>query len=134
MMPTMTTGLMSYQKNYGMENKMGFFSWITQDTNRSIPSKHSSRKTFSVTMRDDRGNQWTETSYEGYGDFDGKCYYELLSEMNGFGCDRDKGIKLFFSEDKNIKFPTLTEDPDAQVTGKPSDCPNQGFFYGPEWS
>ena len=71
MMLTMTTGLMSYQKNYGMENKMGFFSWITQDTNRSIPSKHSSRKTFSVTMRDDRGNKWTEPSYEGYGDFDG---------------------------------------------------------------
>ena len=112
---------------------MGFFSWITQDTNRSIPSKHSSRKTFNVTMRDDHGNKWTETSYEGYGDFNGKDYYELLSEMNGLGSDRDKGIKLFFSEDKDIKFPTLTEDPDAQVKGKPADCPAQGFFYGSEW-
>lgn len=62
---------------------MGFFSWITQDTEESIPNNYSSREPFSVTMTDDKGNRWTENAYEGYGEFGGKDYYVLLSEMNG---------------------------------------------------
>ncbi len=61
---------------------MGFFSWITQDTNRSIPSSYSDRPTFPVTMTDDKGNKWTEDNYEGYGEFVGKDYYQLIAEMN----------------------------------------------------
>ena len=79
---------------------MGFFSWITQDTNKSIPSRHSSKKTFPVTMSDDKGNRWHEPHYEGYGEFGGKNYYQLVAEMNRpdqcTGDDRDIGIRLAF--------------------------------------
>tara|TARA_R110000772_G_C13310268_1_gene440071 strand:+ start:15857 stop:16330 length:474 start_codon:yes stop_codon:yes gene_type:complete len=72
---------------------MGFFSWKTQDTNRSIPSSYSERKTFPVTLSDDKGNTWKEPDYEGYGVFGGKDYYELLAEMNG-RTTRNEGITL----------------------------------------
>ena len=69
---------------------MGQFSWITQDTGRSI----SSITPFQVTMTDNKGNKWTENDYEGYGEFGGKDYFSLLSEMNGGNGDRDHGIDL----------------------------------------
>ena len=110
---------------------MGFFSWQTQDTNKSIPSVHSTRDTFTVHMKDHKGNTWREDSYEGYGDFGGKDFYELLAEMNGMGSDRDAGIKLAFDKERNAdaQWPTLTEDKDAEGTGKPRECRHQGFFY-----
>ena len=73
---------------------MGFFSWMTQDTNRSIANHYSGEPVFTVYMMDDKGNSWREDNYEGYGEFDGKDYYELLDEMNGGGGDRDAGIEL----------------------------------------
>lgn len=83
---------------------MGFFSWKTQDTNKSIPSSHSSKKARPVYLCDNRGNHWYEANYEGYGRFGGKDFYELLAEMNGKTKDdlsdgqemRDLGIKLYF--------------------------------------
>ncbi len=74
---------------------MGFFSWITQDTDRSIPSTYSDRRTFPVYMHDNKGNVFKEDNYEGYGEFGGKDYYELLAEMNGKS-DRLEGITLEF--------------------------------------
>ena len=74
---------------------MGFFSWKTQDTNKSIWNVHSGRKTFSVYMVDHQGNKWKEEEYDGYGDFGGKDYYVLLDEMNGGTGDRERGINLF---------------------------------------
>jgi len=73
---------------------MGYFSWITQDTNRSIANCNSSRKPFSVTMTDDKGNKWEENHYEGYGIFGGKDYYQLVAEMNGFET-RSEGISVY---------------------------------------
>lgn len=61
---------------------MGFFSWKTQDTNKSIANSYSERPTFPVYMTDNEGNQWFEEDYEGYGVFGGKDYYELVAEMN----------------------------------------------------
>jgi len=62
---------------------MGLFSWKTQDTNRSIPCDgNSSRPTFPVTMTDNKGNVWNEPNYEGYGEFGGKDYYQLVAEMS----------------------------------------------------
>ena len=75
---------------------MGFFSWHTNDTDRSIANKYSGRTTFNVYMRDNKGNVWVESDYEGYGRFGGKDYYELLAEMNGLGSDRETGIWLQF--------------------------------------
>ena len=122
---------------------MGFFSWRTQDTDKSIANKWSTRDTFRVQMMDDKGNVWTEDSYDGYGEFGGKDYYELLAEMNGLtgnGTDdlRMKGIDLAFSKGNNsgvgtegVKYPNLVEMADGWRYDPmgPDSCNDQGFFY-----
>ncbi len=108
---------------------MGFFSWITQDTGRSIANAYSGLEMFKVIMTDDKGNQWVEENYEGYGVFGGKDYYELLSEMNGGNGDRTEGIGLAFNKErKRIKYPSLSEDGKYRE-GQPESCPDQGYFY-----
>ncbi len=91
---------------------MGFFSWKTQDTDRSIANIYSSRMTFEVTMTDNNGNKWTESAYNGYGLFDEKDFYQLFAEMNkpdkcngDVNHDRVIGIDLFFGIDgiKSVK-------------------------------
>ena len=111
---------------------MGFFSWITQDTKRSISNRYSSRPPFPVTMTDNRGNRWHETGYDGYGVFGGKPYYELLAEMNGLPPDFDTGVDLAYSTQPHIT-PNLTEDPEwAWRDEAPESCPGQGVFYDVE--
>ena len=113
---------------------MGFFSWITQDTGRSIANQYSNRKPFTVYMHDDKGNVWKEDNYEGYGEFGGKDYYELVAEMNGEISDRQIGIDIAFkdySPNPDIKYPNLTETPDWTWVPEEADvCNEQGYFYG----
>lgn len=107
---------------------MGFFSFITNDTNSSIPNVYSTRETFTVYMMDDKGNTYREDKYEGYGEFGGKDYYELLAEMNGLKT-RSEGINLAFSG-RDYICPNLVEDSDWEWQNvRTEDCPNQGFFY-----
>ena len=130
---------------------MGFFSWRTQDTDRSIANNYSTRKTFTVVMIDNKGNKWVEQSYEGYGIFGGKDYYELLAEMNGV-VERDKvelqgeaytdymrgeGIDLAFKDNPNgiatkgVFYPNLIEQADGWFYNEsgPDNCEYQGYFY-----
>lgn len=122
---------------------MGFFSWKTQDTDRSIANNYSNRKTFTVVMIDNKGNKWIEQDYEGYGVFGGKDYYELLAEMNGItDTDADrlrgKGIDLAFSKGngsgvgtEGVYYPNLIEQADGweyEMMG-PDSCEFQGYFY-----
>ena len=118
---------------------MGFFSWKTQDTDISIANQYSTRNTFRVQMLDDKGNVWTEDNYDGYGEFGGKDYYELLAEMNGLASDRMLGIELAFKDSPNgdnpeVKFPNLVEMANGwQYDPKgPEGCNDQGFFYDEE--
>ena len=111
---------------------MGFFSWKTQDTDRSIANNYSNKSVFSVTMTDNKGNRWHEHNYEGYGEFNGKDFYELLAEMNG-KTGRDSGITIAFSKKPHLQ-PNLTEDPSHEWVDKhPEDCEEQGFFYEEEF-
>jgi hypothetical protein len=116
----------------------GQFSWITYDTDKQIGSEREN--TIDVYMYDDKGNQWYEKGYEGYGEFGKMDYYELLARMNGFTEEdledkvllksiramgkaemRDIGIALAFDpKGKKIKtrakggkvlFPALVENP-----------------------
>lgn len=122
---------------------MGFFSWITQDTHQSISNKHSELRPFTVYMIDDQGNTWKEEMYEGYGEFGGKDYYQLVAEMNmvePIYHNRGTGIDLEFNPERvdgkrkhiTVIYPTLVEH---LKTGnnwrneKPASCPDQGFFY-----
>ena len=129
---------------------MGFFSWNTQDTDKSIANQYSNRKTFRVQMIDNKGNVFTENEYEGYGVFGGKDYYELLAEMNGFTSDktgeaytdeaRGFGITLAFDGNgngvatKGVYYPNLIEQADGWVyeMGGPDSCDFQGYFYDEE--
>lgn len=124
---------------------MGFFSWITQDTNRSICNTYSGFGLFNVIMMDNKGNKWVEDNYEGYGVFGGKDYYELLAEMNGV-VERDKvqlqgeeytdymrgkGIDLAFKKhQKDVIYPNLVESENwVWRNTEPVSCPDQGYFY-----
>ena len=63
---------------------MGFFSWITSDTQKSITNVHTSkRRTFPVFMVTQDGKVWREDNYMGYGEFGGKDIYTLIAELNG---------------------------------------------------
>ena len=116
---------------------MGFFSWKTNNSDRSIANRYSDRSTFKVYMKDNKGNVWVEEDYDGYGRFGGKDYYELLAEMNGLGSDRNKGLWLQY-DSKGIKiiYPALFEafeGADSQWEDyrgvAPEDCEYQGYFY-----
>ena len=135
---------------------MGFFSWNTQDTDKSIANQYSNRKTFRVQMIDNKGNVFTENEYEGYGVFGGKDYYELLAEMNGFVSQkgltyevdgeaytdeaRGFGINLAFKDNPNgigtkgVLYPNLIEQADGWVYNEsgPDNCEYQGYFYDEE--
>jgi len=133
---------------------MGFFSWKTMDTDKSISNNYSSRGAFKVDMLDDKGNVWTEPDYEGYGVFGGKDFYELLAEMNGFVSDkyekgtdeytnqaRGFGISLAFKNDNHsgdhnfgVKYPNLVEEAKGWRYNYygPDSCPDQGYFYDDE--
>lgn len=119
---------------------MGFFSWFTGDTNRSISNRDSNRGAFTVRMLAPDGRVWEESDYQGYGVFGGKDIYELLAELNGLGSDRMKGVHLLYEEggsfealaERGYKVPKLSESQTISYAacGFSEDCPEQGFFYG----
>ena len=85
-------------------------------------------------MHDNKGNVWKETEYEGYGEFGGKDYYQLLAEMNDLPVngdadhDRQLGIDLYFDENKGCITPNLTRHPEWKWRKEePANDPNQGW-------
>jgi hypothetical protein len=93
----------------------------------------ANRPTFKVYMLDNNGNVWEEEAYEGYGEFGGKDFYELLAQMNGLDANRSAGIDLAFSGKKYFS-PNLVENLGAWkwVAMPPENCPDQGYFYSSE--
>jgi hypothetical protein len=83
---------------------MGFFSWNTSDTKKSIANRYSSKETFKVHLITRDGQVYTEDDYEGYGLFGGIDYYEVMAIINGLNKTplkineemRDRGINLMF--------------------------------------
>ena len=67
---------------------MGFFSWKTQDSNKSISNAYSIRGTFPVYMHGKDGVRFHEFDYQGYGIFDNMDFFVLLATMNGKPADR----------------------------------------------
>jgi hypothetical protein len=109
---------------------MGQFSWIAQDTQRSISSENPRP----ITMVDNKGNKWQENNYQGYGEFGGKDFYQLLAEINkpdqcsgNVDHDRNIGIDLYFGDEAFLS-PNLYEDSTREWTNRvPADCPDQGW-------
>jgi hypothetical protein len=119
----------------------GQFSWMTQDTDTQIGSNFRNR--IEVTMYDNIGNSWPESHYEGYGEFGGKDYYELLAQMNGMvDGNRKDGIGIAFG-DIEIKgpvlYPALIQNSDNfnykkhDFTQAPEDDPNQSWYQEEEY-
>jgi hypothetical protein len=128
----------------------GQFSWMTYDTDVQIGSE--SQNTIDVYMYDNEGNQWYEKRYEGYGEFGGMDYYELLAKMNGFTEEdlkkgqemRDLGIDLAFkklktrAKGRKVLFPALVENPKFNwkrhdFTQEAESDPNQSWYQEPEY-
>jgi hypothetical protein len=130
----------------------GQFSWMTQDTGQQIGSQDENK--IPVYMFDDKGKYYYENDYDGYGEFGGKDYYDLVAEMNGYTADdaekfggtfgelRGIGIKLAFGElePKNggpVLFPALVTKPDKfnykshNFAVEAETDPNQSW-YDPE--
>lgn len=80
---------------------MGFFSWKTSDTKKSIWNYHSGRKLITVHMITEDGKVFTESEYGGYGVFGGKDIYELIAEMNGFTMEKAPKKSMF--DDGTVK-------------------------------
>jgi len=116
----------------------GQFSWYTQDSNQQIGSEKENTLRV-VYMIDDKGKKYAESNYEGYGEFGGMDYYELLDVMNGGSGDRSHGISIAFNEDPThtepVKFPALVTDPNFNwqahdFTKEPKNDPNQSWYTG----
>lgn len=136
---------------------MGFFSWRTSDTGRSISNRYSDREVFQVHMITRDGLVWSESNYEGYGVFGGKDFYELLAELNsGNKKTREAGIDITFNNNPSgdynglFEMPKLVEDLIIDYNDYedgeeelykerflewfdslpyPETCESQGFFY-----
>lgn len=86
---------------------MGQFSFICQDTGEAVRESfgcHNTRLT-TAYMWDNSGNVWEEFKYQGYGEFGGKDFYQLMAEINNVeglngdpDHDRKFGIALYFGE------------------------------------
>lgn len=115
---------------------MGFFSWKTSDTRKSISNQFSIRGTFPVYLVTPDGDRILETDYEGYGIFGGQDAYALLARWNRpEACngddehDRIIGIGL---DEKEVRYPLkFSESADAgyEHLEAAETCEHQGFFY-----
>lgn len=125
---------------------MGFFSWNTLDSGRSVSNRHSSRGALKVRLvwldANDNLFQILEPNYDGYGEFGGIDYYELFAELNGLGKDRTLGIHLYYGDKEGLNYPHLVEWEHStndllelmkySKGKKPQDCSYQGYFYEDE--
>lgn len=125
---------------------MGFFSWITSDTHRSIANQWSCRETFPVYLLQPHGlPTLREDNYDGYGVFGGRDVYALMAGWHGYRLsgqdtqeERCKGIDLDNpnrQDDQRPRYPIkLVEDPTLRYEDveESKSCPDQGFFYDDE--
>lgn len=119
---------------------MGFFSWKTSDTKRSITNNSSGIGTFKVTMILPDNSRVTEDDYEGYGIFGGKDFYAEVAKFNRpeeccgeIEVDRSLGIEIAFGEIRTKpKLPKFVENDRGQKwedLPNSEDCEFQGYFY-----
>ena len=85
---------------------MGFFSFKTQDTNRSISNRHSLRRPFTVYLRDPQ---------------------DILTTY------REDNYDEMYHKGEDIHLPILSEDPDFMTDKRLESCKEQGYFYPEQW-
>lgn len=82
---------------------MGFSSYKTSDTKKSIANSYSNRPTFTVHMITEDGQVFTENEYEGYQDFGGKNTHILIGELNNMTAEEGNGN----SAEENLRLKVL---------------------------
>lgn len=131
---------------------MGFFSWKTSDTNKSISNIHSIRGALPVYVlvpkefQKEYGRYIEEKSYDGYGVFGNEDIYSLIAKWNvpeeckkdGKLLDNEElrmigiNIACYDEENAKLKYPIkIVENKDLkyeEVAPSKND-PEQGFFY-----
>ena len=120
---------------------MGFFSWLTCDTNESISNRHSIHgplTAYALIPKEFGGGFLKEENYDGYGVFGGRDIFALVANWNKpDACtgddeeDRMLGIDLYYDRNNPIKYGIKIaskpmEYEDAEIS---DDCPDQGYFY-----
>lgn len=121
---------------------MGFFSWRTSDTHRSISNAYSSRGALPVYLIAPDNEKIYESCYEGYGVFGGHDVFALLAQWNfpdkctgNEETDRKVWFNLTSDERDNIKFPLkFSENKNKSYDNlRPSLVDKyQGYFYDDE--
>lgn len=122
---------------------MGFLSWITSDTQESIPNYFSEKLPFTVHLLAPDGQHIKEDNYEGYGAFGGKDVFAqwMLWNYPDECTDKDEDTirSIFFDKYSrhtdcgkiNCIYPIkLATKPVNYFSVQASEaCPNQGYFY-----
>lgn len=122
---------------------MGFFSFKTTDSGRSISNRHSSLGAFPVVMVDNKGKEYYEQNYGGHGIFGGKDIFILTAEMNGYKWDKEVDPDMDFGRMRDIGIDLICSAPSSHVIhpnifeGEPQEwkdvpllpCEYQGYFY-----
>lgn len=118
---------------------MGFFSFKTSDTKKSISNVYARGGALPVWLLEPNGNKVFEKHYQGYGVFGGKDVNALLAQWNvpercngDVEHDRLIGIDLKYQEPEKIKYPIkLVEDGNLNYdeVEASADCKYQGYFY-----
>lgn len=120
---------------------MGFFSWRTSDTGKSISNCYSKRGALPVYLVTPDNEYIYEDEYNGYGIFGGQDAYALVARWNcpeqcngDDNHDREIGILIACYDEDNakLKYPLkFTEDKNKKYNElKPAkSCSRQGYFY-----
>lgn len=131
---------------------MGFFSWITSDTNESISNVYSDRGPLPVYLIAPDGTTYYEPRYEGYGVFAGQDAYALLAQWNCpekcTGDVKEDRLVGIYLRDEDLKYPLkfaelkwMNKEDIADKEqmrrkyirlGASDECPDQGYFYTDE--
>lgn len=121
---------------------MGYFSWKTADTQKSISNRNSVRGAFPVyLLQPHHLPAIKETSYVGYGVFGGRDVYQLLAEWNApelcngeVEHDRSIGIDIQFGKSPVLYPIKFVENPNNayEDVDASESCDDQGYFYDDE--
>jgi hypothetical protein len=104
---------------------MGFSSFKTSDTKKSIANAFSTRSTFDVHMITEDGQVFTEDDYQGYMDFGGKNVHVLIGELNGMTAEEGDGN----SAEENLRLKVINLIYETVITnGERSYSNKQDFF------
>ena len=125
---------------------MGYFSWITSDTDESIAARRSERPTKTVYLLSPDGKHLREDDYEGFGVFGGTdafVWWMRHNKPEECGDSTAEEIRrMFFANGSKIYHETNGGRENCEfpikLASKPADydsvdasvaCPEQGYFY-----